>query len=133
MINKRLRSTTRALTFALIALVSSACALQKHDAINLPPISPRSDTELFIYAGGEFKRGGRIPWTNGMRLKDAIELAGGFTDFWQRGIVLRHGDGTGEYYPLTRKTALKDDRTLMPGDTVFALTPDGSIRIGHGF
>jgi protein involved in polysaccharide export with SLBB domain len=33
----------------------------------------------YVFVGGEVKAPGRFPWTNGMRLTDSIERAGGYT------------------------------------------------------
>ena|SRR5438132_14314534 len=112
------------MAFALAASLMSACAVERHKAIQLKPISPRGEAEPFVYTEGEFKTHGRLPWTNGMRLKDAIDSAGGFTDFARRGVVLRHCDGTGEYYRFGPRRSLKNNPALKPGDTVATARQD---------
>jgi len=71
-----------------------------------------------VYVDGEFRKPGRYAWTNGMRLKDAIEAAGGFTQFANHRIRLRHADGTVERYRLRGDWALTNNPTLKPGDSV---------------
>lgn len=75
----------------------------------------------FVYVDGEFRSPGRYAWTNGMRLKDAIEAAGGLTDFARHKVSVIHLDGTRGRYRLvgdwvrTNNPALKaEDRILNP-------------------
>lgn len=53
-----------------------------------------------VYVDGEFRNPGRYPWTNGMTLKDAIDAAGGFTEFANHRIKIIHQDGTTQRYRL---------------------------------
>src|SRR4051812_25028888 len=62
--------------------------------------APRGEPPAFVYVSGEFTNPGRYSWTNGMTLKDAIEAAGGFTDFAVRRITLRHWNDSVERFRL---------------------------------
>ena len=72
----------------------------------------------FVYVGGGFRKPGRYSWTNGMRLNDAIEAAGGFSEFASRRIKLRHLDGTVETYRLRGNWTVTNNPALKPGDRV---------------
>ena len=72
----------------------------------------------FVYVDGEFRNPGRYLWTNGMTLKDAIEAAGGFNEFANRRIRLRHPDGTVESYRLVGDWAHTNNPALRPGDNI---------------
>jgi protein involved in polysaccharide export with SLBB domain len=72
----------------------------------------------FVYVDGEFRKQGRYSWTNGMTLKDAIEAAGGFTDFANRRVRLVHTDGTVERYRLRGDWTVTNNPVLKPGDKV---------------
>jgi protein involved in polysaccharide export with SLBB domain len=72
----------------------------------------------FVYVDGEVRIPGRYPWTNGMRLKDAIEAAGGFNDFSNRRIRLVHSDGTAEKYRVRGDWTATINPELKPGDKV---------------
>ena len=64
---------------------------------------------------------GAYPWTNGMRLTDAIACAGGLTDFADHNWVrLSHADGEAETcnYDFALKNKSKDP-VLRPGDRVY--------------
>jgi hypothetical protein len=58
--------------------------------------APRGKAPPFISMTGEFRKPGRYAWTHGMTLKDAIDAAGGFTDFARRRLRIRHWDGSEE-------------------------------------
>lgn len=59
---------------------------EQKPAPRLPRFGPPPPT---IFVGGEFKNPvGRYPWINGMTLKDAIDAAGGLTDFARHRIWL---------------------------------------------
>jgi polysaccharide export outer membrane protein len=78
----------------------------------------RISFERFVYVDGEFRNSGRYSWTNGMTLKDAIEAAGGFTEFANRRIRLRHLDGTVERYRLVGDWVRTNNPALKPWDSV---------------
>ena len=64
---------------------------------------------------------GAYPWTNGMRLTDAVACAGGLTDLADRNRVrLSHADGEKEQclYDFAVKNK-SDDPVLRPGDRVY--------------
>jgi protein involved in polysaccharide export with SLBB domain len=82
-------------------------------------VSVRSSSETsFVFVSGDFRKPGRYSWTNEMTLKDAIDGAGGFTQFANRRIWLRHLDGTVERYRLRGDWFLTNNPALKPGDKV---------------
>ncbi len=65
---------------------------------------------------GEFKSPGRYPWTNGMTLKDGVDLAGGFTgSHWLR---IYHWDESTTGYRLRRDWQLTNNPALKAGDFI---------------
>jgi protein involved in polysaccharide export with SLBB domain len=72
----------------------------------------------FVYVDGAFRNPGRYAWTNGMRLKDAIEAAGGFTEFSNHRIKLIHWDGISQRFRLRGDWFLTNNPVLKPGDSV---------------
>jgi hypothetical protein len=76
------------------------------------------DDPPFIVLGGEFKNPGRIPWTNGMTLRDALAVAA-FTEFSPHRLRLVHKDGSVEMFRWKREQPLTNNPTLRPGDTVY--------------
>jgi protein involved in polysaccharide export with SLBB domain len=72
----------------------------------------------FVYVDGEFRKPGRVSWTNGMRLGDVIEATGGFTVFGNRTIKILHEDGTVESYKLRGNWASTNNPILKPGDRI---------------
>jgi protein involved in polysaccharide export with SLBB domain len=81
-------------------------------------IMVRISSESFAYVSGEFRSSGRYSWTNGMTLKDAIQAAGGFTEYANRRIRLRHLDGTVERYRLVGDWVRTNNPALKPWDSV---------------
>lgn len=73
---------------------------------------------MVIYVGGEFKKPGVYPWTNGMTLQDAFAAAGGFTEFAVHRIWLRHSDGSSDRFRWSSARPLTNNPTLRPGDSV---------------
>jgi protein involved in polysaccharide export with SLBB domain len=71
-----------------------------------------------VYVDGEVRNPGRYPWTNGMRLKDAIEVAGGFTEFANHRIKMIHEDGAIETYKLWGDWVATNNPVLKPGDRI---------------
>jgi protein involved in polysaccharide export with SLBB domain len=73
-----------------------------------------------VYVSGEFRNSGRYAWTNGMRLKDAIDAAGGFTEFANHRIKIIHQDGTTQRYRLRGDWALglTNNPVLKPLDAI---------------
>jgi protein involved in polysaccharide export with SLBB domain len=76
-----------------------------------------------VYVDGGFRNPGRYPWTNGMRLKDAIEAAGGFTEYSTHLIRLFHLDGTIEKYRFRGNWPVTNNPALKPGDRVHSSNP----------
>jgi hypothetical protein len=62
--------------------------------------------EACIYVTGEVNHPDRIPWTNGLTLTKALELAAGFTDFASKSqVMLRRANGTMEQYSFVPPVA----------------------------
>ncbi len=80
------------------------------------PVITITTTNLFIYVGGEVKQAGRFTWVDGLTLTNAIETAGGFTDFADRSrIDLRRRSGSLERYSYPRIIrGLTNNPTLEP-------------------
>jgi len=117
--------------FSALIVLLSACVGERHAVTKSVQFPEPSDSlksmfaqagaGQFVFIDGEFKQTGRFPWTNGMRLQDAINMGGGFTDFARRRLDLRHEDGAGEHYRLGRGRSIQTNPALKPGDSV--LTP----------
>lgn len=100
---------------ALLLLAIGGCA---SDTPRLQTVSPRDQpAPPCVFVDGEFKRSGRLPWTNGLTVIDAIQLAGGFTDFVSsRRLEVRHWDGSREQYRLTLDYQFTNSVLLRAGD-----------------
>jgi protein involved in polysaccharide export with SLBB domain len=72
----------------------------------------------FVYVDGEFRNPGRYPWTNGMTVEDAIEVAGGFTEFANHTIKIIRVDGRTEQYRLRGDWASTNNPVLQAGDRI---------------
>jgi len=70
-------------------------------------------------SGGEVHNGGKIAWTNGMTLQDAINAAGGFTDFAPRKLHVIH-DGLTTVYKLGPGRTLPNNPSVQPGDKIYS-------------
>jgi protein involved in polysaccharide export with SLBB domain len=75
-----------------------------------------------VYVGREVRAPGYYLWTNGMRLKDAVLLAGGLTVFaTNRAYVdLRRADGTSIHDRIRNQKF--PDWVLRPGDEIHIVT-----------
>jgi protein involved in polysaccharide export with SLBB domain len=67
-----------------------------------------------IYVHGEVKSAGEFPFKNGLRLRDAIALAGGYTYRANHGFVVLARDGTQK----EARVRLPTDILVMPGDNI---------------
>jgi len=72
----------------------------------------------FVCVDGGFRNPGRYSWTNGMRLNDAIEAAGGFTELSNHRIKVIHPDGATESLRLRVDWVRTNNPALNPGDRV---------------
>ena len=93
-------------------IMAAGCSSQSRPAVV-------KDAPQSIYVDGEINHHGEFAWTNGMRLQDAIEAAGGFTDFSDRRVRLRHWDGSVEVYRLGHGYNLTNNPLLRPGDKIY--------------
>lgn len=72
-----------------------------------------------VFVNGEVRRAGRIDWTPGLTISNAIALAGGFRDFADRGrIEIRRQAGHVERYSLRPQHAGTNTVSLERGDVV---------------
>jgi protein involved in polysaccharide export with SLBB domain len=85
------------LLFIGLAIVAG-CSSSRVPAKSPPFLDLTSPPEPFIYVDGEFRFPGRHDWTNGMTLHDAINSAGGFTEFSNHKIRVFHRDGSQNFY-----------------------------------
>lgn len=67
-----------------------------------------------IYVHGEVKSGGEFPFKNGLRLRDAIALAGGYTYRANQGYVVLARDGTRQ----ETRVRMPTEMFVMPGDNI---------------
>lgn len=67
-----------------------------------------------IYIHGEVRSGGEFPYKNGLKLRDAIALAGGFTYRANETHVILVRDGS----PAQYKVAMPADVDILPGDNI---------------
>lgn len=79
-----------------------------------------SSTNRVVYIYGQVHRPGRLIWTPGLTLTNAIALAGGFTDFADtRRLEIRHIGGTVEQYSYQQAvSAGTNTPQLRCGDAV---------------
>lgn len=79
--------------------------------------NPRVTVEVMtyrpIYVHGEVKSGGEFPFKSGLRLRDAVALAGGFTYRANQNHVVIYREGHGEFNAATMSTF-----AVMPGDNI---------------
>jgi protein involved in polysaccharide export with SLBB domain len=67
-----------------------------------------------IYIHGEVRASGEFPYKNGLKLRDAIALAGGFTYRANEGFVILVREGS----PAQVKVPLPADIDVLPGDNI---------------
>lgn len=72
-----------------------------------------------IYVHGEVKSGGEFPFKSGLRLRDAVALAGGYTYRANQNFVVVYREGRGEFQ--------------IPTLGQFAILPGDNIRIPERF
>ncbi len=79
--------------------------------------SPRVTVEITayrpIYIHGEVKSGGEFPFKNGLKLRDAVAIAGGFTYRANEKFVYVAREGQSE-----AKIAMSGDLLVLPGDNI---------------
>lgn len=79
-----------------------------------PKVSVDVVTYRPIYVHGEVKNGGEFQYKNGLRLRDAVAMAGGYTYRAQTSYVLITRDGASQEY----RVGLPSDTPVMPGDNI---------------
>ena len=74
----------------------------------------------FFYVGGELRSPGRYPWTKDVTLLKAINTAGGFTDFANRGRVeLTRGKDKQNFDCNDLRQHPEKDLPIQPGDSIY--------------
>lgn len=80
--------------------------------------NPRITVEVVgyrpIYVHGEVRTGGEFPFKTGMRLRDAVALAGGYTYRANQGYVLLSRTGNAH----DARIRMPNDMLVMPGDNI---------------
>jgi hypothetical protein len=88
----------------------------RHETITL-----RTTNRIF-FVGGEVRQPGRFIWREGLTLTNAIEIAGGLTDFADSDIKLRRSNGSEERYSLRRYhhmiSGSAENPVISPNDQV---------------
>jgi len=101
------------------ARLADLSSSQESAAPRLEPVLQQPPRPV-VYLSGEFTRTGRFAWTNGMTLKDGIEVAGGFTKWADGRIHLIHRNGSQELYRLGPGRTLTNNPALQPEDLVIS-------------
>jgi polysaccharide export outer membrane protein len=86
-----------------------AAGYVKAPKVNVEVVSYRP-----IYVHGEVKNGGEFPFKNGIRLRDAIAMAGGYTYRAQQGYLLITRDGE----PSEMRVPMPSGTIVLPGDNI---------------
>ena len=74
----------------------------------------------FFYVGGEARSPGRYPWTKDVSLLKAINTAGGFSDYANRGgVELTRGKEKKTYNCETIRQHPENDVEIQPGDSIY--------------
>ncbi|MEQ1614987.1 MAG: polysaccharide biosynthesis/export family protein [Hyphomicrobiaceae bacterium] len=82
--------------------------------LNNPKVSVEVVNFRPIYIHGEVRSGGEFPYKNGLKLRDAVALAGGFTYRANETHVILVREGS----PAQVKVALPADVDVLPGDNI---------------
>jgi len=67
-----------------------------------------------IYISGQVRRPGSYPYTIGLKVQEAVTLAGGLTDYASTGRVYAQHENT----PESQRIKVTLDSQLLPGDTL---------------
>src|SRR5690242_3890769 len=79
----------------------------------------QAESPRFVYLVGMFKNPGHIAWTNGMTLKDALNVRP-LDDFARSMIRIAHTDGSVVQYNWSAEHPLTNNPFLKPGDRVIS-------------
>ena len=82
--------------------------------------APQEQPRPVVYFAGGFAKTGAFSWTNGMTLKDGIEVTGGFAQWANGTLQLIHRNGTRERYRLGPGRTLTNNPALQPEDIIFS-------------
>src|SRR5690606_37056367 len=81
-----------------------------------------SVAERYVYVGGEVGQPGRIVWTPDLTLLKAVQSAGGFGLYAQRGGVILSREGNSYTVNARQAQSAPDqDPRLYPGDSITIL------------
>lgn len=110
--------------FAIGLAVATGCSdLPRHSKVTSAPQVDSPDTPS-IYVDGQVIVPGRFAWTNGMTLQDAVNAAGGFTDFAPRRLQVTHG-GVKTVYKLGPGRTFPNTPPVQAGDIIYS--PRGGV------
>jgi hypothetical protein len=100
------------------------CASREHSQTSKPAHdSHEAIPDGHVLIVREVRAPGVYPWTNGMRLTDAISCAGGVTEF-ARHITIFHSDGTREAHKYDRILERPSANPLLkPRDFIHIYAP----------
>ncbi len=82
--------------------------------------APQQRPRPVVYFSGGFTKTGSYPWTNGMTLKDGLDMAGGFSKWATGRLRLIRRDGSQEIYRLGPGRTLTNNPALEPEDLVLS-------------
>ena len=84
-------------------------------------IATRKAVRPYVYVSGGVARTGWYHWVQGMTVLDAINAAGGFTNFVSGPVWITHVDGTAEWwvYPPSTRDATNTPTVLSQNDDVY--------------
>jgi protein involved in polysaccharide export with SLBB domain len=110
------------LTILILGLVITTGCSTSH----YPPKQRAQSTPAepqYFYIQREVRTPGRFNWKDGMTLQDAIETAGGFTDFARGTTRITHHDGSIERVKMGPQQKLTRNPTLLPEDRIYVMSP----------
>ncbi len=85
-----------------------------------PRPAPRQTPRRVVYFSGAFTKNGCYAWTNGMTLKDGLDMAGGFSNWATGRLRLIRRDGSQEIYRIGTGGTLTNNPVLQPEDLVIS-------------
>ncbi len=109
----------RGLTAAQFAKVAEeayrGAEIYAQPAIEVIPAKDRQAEGAVVSVGGHVKRGGEVPFRQGMTLLKALDAAGGGDQFASRNVILFRG---GQQFTLDFKRLDHKNIELKPGDSL---------------
>lgn len=99
---------------ASLAVAAAGCQTHKSRQPQPPPVPVWPHISVL----GDFNNPGYCPWTNGMKLPDAIQMAGGFSPGADRILYLKHPEGAPQKFYLTIDYECTNDVLLESNDVI---------------